>query len=385
MIWQQRRIGLCLFAIVGVGMAGLVPTPVGSLSMGGAGVASTEGCEALLVNPAALGLMDADVGMREGEKRQDFHLDASTTLLVRGLPLYSRLGMKHQKIVGLTNIDSLLAKDPNLPDVLWDLNRQTFSARPELQLSMASGNLAFTGWMLGDVGLLFKHQALFPGTDVTDTISVGVQVGMSQPLIPNELWAGVAVKLMLAEVGNYSSEVSLVQEEQSSMNQIVSDQVHLKGMEWVGGADVGLLWLPTLEWRLGTSLRDLGMHFSGDVLMPQWDIGASWLPASEQSDGMWKQRLALSFGLVNLLDARNDWKPLSKIAFGGQFQESPLPWGLFSIRLSGGFLGGYPTAGIGLDLLRVTHLDFSTWARESGWYTGQLPDRVWSLRGSIGW
>jgi len=353
--------------------------------MGGAGVASTEGSEALLVNPAALGLMDADVGMREGQARQDIHMEASTTLLMRGLPLYLRQGMKHKKSVGLTNIDTLLARDPTLPDVLWDLNRQTFSARPELQLTVAGGSFAVTGWMLGDVGLLFRHQAIFPGTEVRDTVSVGLQVGTSQALIPNELWAGVAAKLMLAEVGAYRSEVSLAQEEQSSLNQIVTDQIRLRGMEWVGGADVGLLWLPVEEWRLGTAVRDLGMHFRGDVLMPQWDVGVSWLPSSEQSEGPWKQRLALSLGFVDLLDARQDWKPLSKIAIGGQFQASPLPYRLFSLRLSGGFLGGYPTAGIGLDLLRVTHLDVSTWAREAGWYTGQLPDRIWSLRGSIGW
>lgn len=380
----RATVPLALVFAVSAWSSGLTPTAVGSNAMGGADVASVEGIEALQVNPAALGLMNADVAMRPGESRQSFHLNVSSTILTRGLTDVAKLVNRHRNNLSQTNIDTLLAKDPSLFDALWDLNRRPIDVRPELQLSLACGNMAFSGWALGDAGMTLHHQALLPSVDVADTVSFGGQVGMSQTIIHNELWAGISAKVLLAETGHYTIRASL-DGQSDSLDDKIKDQVHLRKLGWAGAADLGVLWLPALDWRIGSALRDVGLHVNGETVTPQWDVGVSWLPLSEQHEGAWKRRLALSAAAIDLLESQNGWKPLSKLALGAELTTTQLPWRMAALRLKGGFLGGYPTAGIGLDLLRIVHLDVSTWAREAGWYTGQLPDRIWSLRLGIGW
>ena len=55
-----------------------------------------------------------------------------------------------------------------------------------------------------------------------------------------------------------------------------------------------------------------------------------------------------------------------------------------AVRLAGGFRGGYPTAGVGVELLRVFTLDLVTWAEELGYYTGQDEERVYMAQISLG-
>lgn len=280
----RATVPLALVFAVSAWSSGLTPTAVGSNAMGGADVASVEGIEALQVNPAALGLMNADVAMRPGESRQSFHLNVSSTILTRGLTDVAKLVNRHRNNLSQTNIDTLLAKDPSLFDALWDLNRRPIDVRPELQLSLACGNMAFSGWALGDAGMTLHHQALLPSVDVADTVSFGGQVGMSQTIIHNELWAGISAKVLLAETGHYTIRASL-DGQSDSLDDKIKDQVYLRKLGWAGAADLGVLWLPALDWRIGSALRDVGLHVNGETVTPQWDVGVSWLPPVRAARG----------------------------------------------------------------------------------------------------
>ena len=55
-----------------------------------------------------------------------------------------------------------------------------------------------------------------------------------------------------------------------------------------------------------------------------------------------------------------------------------------SLRLAGGFKGGYPSAGVSLEVLRVVTLEFATWAEELGYYTGQDEERIYMGQISLG-
>ena len=54
------------------------------------------------------------------------------------------------------------------------------------------------------------------------------------------------------------------------------------------------------------------------------------------------------------------------------------------MRLAAGFKGGYPTAGVSIELLRILELEAATWAEERGYYTGQAPYRIFMGQVRIG-
>jgi len=362
-----------------VGASNLAPTSLHALATGGGNAASAEGTDALFENPAALGLIGADAGLKPGDVRQNLHLEFSTGVNVRNVHTLGDEVLGHRKSLGENNVDTLLKNDPSLFNSLWDLNRQAFGVHPEVQLSCATEKFAVSGWALGDLDFLMHHNDIIPSLYASDTAAAGIQLGFSQALLRNELWVGVAAKLIYA--GSYNFVIT------DSTADSVTDGLRdkLTNFHWSAGADVGVLWLPLTTLRLGTSFRDLGMKYQGDYVVPEWDVGVSWLPQSEQSFGTWPRKFSLSAGLNDLLDAHHNWKPLSKISLGAQYEISPLPVKLLNFRFATGVLGGYPTAGVGIDLFRVVHLDAATWAYETGYYTGQMPDRQWGVRLAIGW
>ena len=382
---MMRRIAFCFgFALLaGLGAdadaSNLAPTSLRALATGGGNAASAEGSEALFENPAALGLIGADVGLMPGEVRQSLHLELSTGVNVRNVHTMGDEVLEHRKSLGESNVDTLLKKDPSLFNSLWDLDRQNFGVHPEVQLSCATGKFAVSGWVLGDLGFLMHHNDIIPSLYASDTAAAGVQLGFSQALVRNELWVGVATKLIYA--GSYNLVIA-----DSTADSVTKNlQDKLTNFHWSAGADVGVLWLPLTTLRLGTSFRDLGMKYQGDYVVPEWDMGVAWFPQSEQSFGTWPRKFSLSAGLNDLLDVHHNWKLLSKISLGAQYEISPLPVRLLNFRFATGVLGGYPTAGVGMDLFRVIHLDAATWAYETGYYTGQMPDRQWGVRLAIGW
>jgi hypothetical protein len=55
-----------------------------------------------------------------------------------------------------------------------------------------------------------------------------------------------------------------------------------------------------------------------------------------------------------------------------------------SLRLGGGFKGGYWTAGMGLNLLKTLHLEAVSWADEGGYYTGEIENRYYAVNVGLG-
>lgn len=377
------------FLLLASGLAranGLVPSQLHSLAAGGTGVVTAEGCDALFANPARLGLDGTDVGTGDLRSRDSSGWEISSTLLMRNPGKLASEVLDHWSTLKLRNLDTALARDPGFFDVLQDFDRQAVDFRPELRADWHGYGYGASIWGIGDFGVISRPGELYPSGSVMDTLAMGVQVGMSQTLIRNELMVGVAFKSIWATSwGATASSRSPIAVRDTLIAQ-AREEFKLRHVEWVAGADLGVLWLPVPQVQLGTSFRDLGMWYRGDFLMPGWDLGVAWYPQAFQlAGGDMPGRLSLAASLIDLLDDRHDWKPLSKLGLGAEYAFSPLPWKTLDFRLSVGVLGGYPTAGIGLDLLRALHLDVTTWARESGWYTGQLPDRKWAFKAGLGW
>lgn len=365
---------------------GLVPTQIHSQAAGGTGVVTAEGSDALFANPACLGLDGSDVGTGDLRARDTVGWELSGTLLMRNPGKLASEVLDHWSTLKLRNLDTALARDPGFFDVLQNFNRQAVDFRPELRADWHGHGYGASVWGIGDFGVVSRPGELYPSGSVMDTLSLGTQLGMSQTLIRNELMVGVAVKSIWATSwGATASSRSPIAVRDTLIAQ-AREEFGLEHVEWVVGTDLGVLWLPVPQVQLGTSFRDLGMWYRGDFLMPGWDLGAAWYPQPFQLVGSdMPGRLSLAVALIDLLDGRHGWKPLSKLALGSEYAFSPLPWKTFNVRLAIGALGGYPTAGIGLDVLRALHLDLATWAREGGWYTGQLPDRKWAFKAGLGW
>jgi hypothetical protein len=363
----------------------LLPTQLPSLGAGGTGVVTSDGIAALLANPARLGLAGIEVGMDGNAPREKGGWEASYTVLARNPGKISSTVLDHQSSLRQRNLDTVLARDPELFDLLWDFNRQAVSLRQEFRLDLQRPQWAATAWMLGDFGVLAKHGELYPSGRIADTLSWGMQVGGSQTLIRHELMVGVALKSLWATSWDFEASSQAGMETRDTLIAQGRREFTMENLEWVAGFDLGVLWLPVPQVQLGSSLRDVGMRYREQFLTPAWDLGAAWLPAGFQQGGAFPSHLALAVSLVDVLDAQQSWKPLSKIGMGADYSFSVLPWKALNFRLSVGALGGYPTAGIGIDIVRAVRLDMTTWAREAGWYTGQMPDRKWALKAAVGW
>jgi len=70
------------------------------------------------------------------------------------------------------------------------------------------------------------------------------------------------------------------------------------------------------------------------------------------------------------------------VNFGGEWEQTLIPY-IIKGRLSGGFKGGYWTAGIGGKLFTLLHFEFATWADEKGYYTGQQEERFYVMKSGL--
>lgn len=381
----MKALVLSLGAVSLAGANALLPTPIRSYGAGGTGVVTATRADMLFLNPARLGLEGSAVGIDGNEAREAGGWELSGTMVARNPGKVVDNVLDHWSTLKERNLDTVLARDPEFFDALWDFNRQATGLRPELRADFHGGGYGLSLWGLADAGITERHGELYPSGTVSDTLSVGIQAGTAQVLLRDELWVGMAFKSVWAT--SWGAEASSREglERRDTILSQAREEFGLENVEWVSGFDMGVLWLPVERVQLGTSVSDLGMWYRGDFLVPRWDLGAAWTPRGFQSEGDMPGHLSLAVALVDLLGTRQDWKFLSKVGFGADYAFSPLPWRALNFRLSVGALGGYPTAGIGIDALRALHLDFATWAEEAGWYTGQRPDRKWALKGALGW
>ena len=102
-----------------------------------------------------------------------------------------------------------------------------------------------------------------------------------------------------------------------------------------------------------------------------------------------KFNVAVDF--ADMFNADKNYKFMSHLNFGFEIEQTLLAIpGLnneirfVSLRLAGGFRGGYPSAGIGIEVLRFFSFEAATWGEERGYYTGQDENRIYMVQASIG-
>jgi hypothetical protein len=152
---------------------------------------------------------------------------------------------------------------------------------------------------------------------------------------------------------------------------------------WGHGFDLGALWFQTPSLRFAGSVRDVGMRLEDHFVTPNLTLGTAWAPKVLQSNGIWSRRVNVGLAFDNVLYDTLGYKPLSKLNLGAEIQQTAIPWFL-TVGLSAGLKGGYPTLGVSTTWFSSLRCDFLTYADETGYFTGDRPDRVWMGRVGVG-
>ena len=120
-------------------------------------------------------------------------------------------------------------------------------------------------------------------------------------------------------------------------------------------------------------------------------MGLNYSPRFFNRNTAYARKFNFACDYADAFNSEKNYKPLSHLNFGLEVEQTLLAWPGYnneiralSLRLAGGFKGGYPSAGVGLEILHLVTLEFTTWAEELGYFTGQEEERIYMGEISIG-
>ncbi len=367
------------------------------LSMGNAFVAIVDDKDAIYYNPAGLNLM-GQLGNKDlrpdmafyPEDKFDMHMDLVGTAIPFSDALQIlRFWEAHQAAFG--NLDSL-QKDSSFSSDLSKFDRRPVPIGVMNGGELAIHNFGMAYWAnaqmapYADVGVLLPQAGLaYLQLDV-----VG-QVAGATSFLDHRLSVGVGYRMAKRErVGNIQVAVTDLQNQgrqqltdalQDTLNQKLSQLTDLGSIGH--GIDLGALWQQTQWLRFGGAIQNLGMVLNHQWITPTLTVGLAMTPVIFQKNTIWERKVNFALDLEDLLDADRNYKPLSKINVGAEWEQTLIPWVLRG-RLAVGLKGGYMTAGLGGTLFSIFTYEFATWADEAGYYTGQIEDRYYVMKFGVG-
>lgn len=362
------------------------------LAMGNAFVAVAEDKEALHYNPAGLNLMGR-VGNRKlrpemghyPQDRFDMHMD----FLGTGLPVNEALDIlrfyqDHEQV--FSNPDSLRS-DTEFSRDLSRFDRESIRFAVLHGGELAFHNFGMSYWAdaqmapYADVGILLPQA----GVEYVQLDLVG-EIGAATSYFEDRMSLGLEYRMAKRErIDN--TQISLL--DLATIDEVAKDTLDAKissfsDLSSIGhGMDIGVLWQQTRSLRFGGAVQNLFMQLNHEWVVPELTVGLAYSPIRFQSNGKWKRKINLALDLEDLLSAERNYRPLGKLNFGGEWEQTLIPWVLKG-RLALGCKGGYLTAGLGGDLFTVLHYEVATWAEEGGYYTGQREDRYYVMKFGIG-
>lgn len=364
-----------------------------SLGMGGAGVAVVDDADAVHLNPAGLvqlGRTPFKPLDELGYKRDRIDLwvvgvavDPSPERLADLYDFRDRHKSTFDKAV---EDPIVLVKDQKLLDGLYEFDGKPLRVTGTGNVTVAFRGFGASVWTRDEVFVTMDHGAISPKGTVRLASTSGVELATAQPFVDDRLALGFGYRVVArSDQQRQYDAVELSSDGSESMYRLVRESgTKLKSTEdWGHGFDVGALWFQTPALRLGASLRDVGMRLDDEFVTPDLTVGLAWAPKILQSRGLWSRRVNVGLAYENALYDTLGYKPLSKLNLGGEIQQTAIPW-VLSLGLSAGFKGGYPTAMVSTTWFTSLRCDFLTYAQETGYFTGDRPDRVWMARVGVG-
>ena len=292
-------------------------------------------------------------------------------------------------------LDSLV-KNPNYIKTIDAHDHKTLEMRLKIDAELAFHNFGAAFWMNGSVAPYIDGGLILPYL-VVDTfyIDAVAQIGGAYEILQNKLSVGLGAKIVkrhkteMITIGlaNYKTIVDTLEHQ---VDNATDDFFDSKTFSF--GLDMGVLYQYNREIRFGASLRDIYFKsLAGETLIPNFTIGANYSPKFMNSNTGFGRKFNVAVDFADMFNADRNYKFMSHLNFGFEIEQTlfAIP-GLnneirfISLRLAGGFRGGYPSAGIGVEVLRFFSFEAATWGEERGYYTGQDENRIYMVQASIG-
>ncbi len=303
----------------------------------------------------------------------------------------------HPQITSKTSaiLDSLV-KNPKYVKTISSYDHKTMEARVKFDAELAFHNFGAAFWMNGSVAPYIDAGLILPYVVVdTFVIDAVAQMGGAYEIIPNALSVGAGAKIVkrhktnMVTVGlaNYSSIVDTLKDQ---LGDATDDFFDSKTFSF--GLDLGVLYQFNREVRFGASLRDIYFKsLAGETLTPNFTMGVNYSPRFMNSNTGFGRKFNVALDFADMFNNERNYKFFTHLNFGFEFEQTlaAIPglnneFRFITLRLAGGFRGGYPSAGVGLEVLRFFSVEAATWGEERGYYTGQDENRIYMVQASIG-
>ncbi|MCQ2106321.1 MAG: hypothetical protein MJZ26_11080 [Fibrobacter sp.] len=302
------------------------------------------------------------------------------------------------KALGLSSTNVLMDSLTAHPELIHTMNsydHKSLDMRIKMDAEMAFHNFGGAVWVDGSIapyldgGLILPYMAV--DTFYIDAVmQAGVAYGFTDNLsigLGGKIAKRQKVEAITLDVMNYGTLQDTLEDRYHDATDHIFDFNSISA-----GLDVGVLYQLTREFRLGLSVRDIYFkELSGDKITPNVSAGFNYSPRFFNKNTGYARKFNIAMDYADAISDENNYKPLSHLNFGLEVEQNILAWPGYNneiralaLRVAGGFKGGYPTAGIGLEVLRFFTFELATWAEERGYYTGQDEERVYMAEISLG-
>lgn len=288
-----------------------------------------------------------------------------------------------------------LASHPELINTLNSYDHRYLTTKVKMDAELAFHNFGGAIWVDGSIAPYIDGGLVIPYLAIdTFYIDAVIQGGISYGFTDN-FSVGVGLKAakrqkvetIFIDITNYETITDTLEDRIDDARGDTFD------METISmGMDFGVLWQATRELRVGASLRDIYFkELSGDRITPNLTVGMNYSPRFFNINTAYARKFNIALDYADAFNNERNYKFFSHINFGLEAEQVLLAWpGLNNQiralmgRLAFGLKGGYPTAGVSLEVLHVLTLEFATWGDEKGYYTGQEEERTYMGQLSIG-
>lgn len=291
-------------------------------------------------------------------------------------------------------LDSI-SHHPELMNTLNSYDHKRLDMSIKMDAEMAFHNFGGAIWVSGGIAPYLDGGLILPYM-IVDTFYVDavMQAGIAYGFT-DKLSVGIGGKIakrqkenaVIISLQNYESLQDTLEDRYT---QAADDLLDFNSISV--GMDIGVLYQATRELRLGLSIRDIYFkELAGDRIKPNITAGLNYSPRFFNKNTAFGRKFNIAIDYADALYSDRNYKPLTHLNFGFEAEQNILAWPGYNnelraltLRVAGGFKGGYPTAGVALEVLRLVTFELATWGEERGYYTGQDEERVYMAELSLG-
>ncbi len=288
-----------------------------------------------------------------------------------------------------------LAAHPELTKKLNQFDHLLFTLIAKADAELAFHNFGGAIWVDGTTSPYIDNGIIIPffGID-TFYIDAVAQFGGAYGITEN-LAVGAGFKMAKRETMkifriDVSSFESIGDTLEDRTDKVYSDFTSWSDLGF--GMDLGILYRAGREFRLGASCNNIFFNeLGGERILPNLTFGMAYSPRLFNRNTAFSRKVNFALDFENALSTAHNYKTLSHLNFGVEVEQVLLAFPgyndnlrLLKLRLSGGFHGGYPSAGIAIEMFRFVEVELATWGEERGYYTGQNESRIYMAEISLG-